>query len=425
MKKAHRHIRGLVAAMIAVSAIAVPVVAASSANAAVELSFWSWRPEDTAFWTAQAAKFKDATGITVKYTPYVATDYNATLATALTAGKGPDVMLIRAYGGMANLSDAGNFMPLTTKDVPLLAKMAPGTLAGAQGYADKHQFGVPYSTSVLGVLYNPEILAKAGVAANPTSWSSLLSAMDRVKRAGYTALAVGTGYAPGLEQMWGAIAPAFYGGTSFYNQIVSGSTNFNDPAFVRSLKAETELYPYMPAGASGLDYNTQRALFANGKAAFYIGGNYEISYFRSLNPTAPIGWFPAPAATQGGPRYVTNWADGAFAINAKTTHKAEALKFINFIASKSFMQQGADQLGWIPPIAGINLTEPAIAAMARKIPQMGTPFLTLVGFRYGAPTSSSIMQPGFQKVASGAQTVTDLAKAIQDGVATWYAPFKK
>ena len=148
----------------------------------------------------------------------------------------------------------------------------------------------------------------------------------------------------------------------------------------------------MPAGASGLDYNTQRALFANGKAAFYIGGNYEISYFRSLNPTAPIGWFPAPAATQGGPRYVTNWADGAFAINAKTTHKAEALKFINFIASKSFMQQGADQLGWIPPIAGINLTEPAIAAMARKIPQMGTPFLTLVGFRYGAPTSSSIMQ---------------------------------
>lgn len=425
MKKAHRHIRGLVAAMIAVSAIAVPVVAASSANAAVELSFWSWRPEDTAFWTAQTAKFQEATGITVKFTPYVATDYNATLATALTAGKGPDVMQIRAYGGMSALSDAGNFAPLTTKDVPMLAKMAPGTLAGAQGYKDKRQFGIPYSTSVLGVLYNPEILAKAGVAANPTSWASLLSAMDRVKRAGYTALSVGTGYAPGLEQMWAAIAPAFYGGNTFFKSIVAGDTNFNDPAFVRSLKAETELYPYMPAGASGLDYNTQRALFANGKAAFYIGGNYEISYFRSLNPTAPIGWFPAPAATQGGQRYVTNWADGAFAMNAKTPHKAEALKFLNFIASKATMQAGADTLGWIPPVAGIVSTDPVIVAMQRKIPAMGTPFLTLVGFRYGTPTSSSIMQPGFQKVASGAQTVTELAKSIQDGVATWYAPFKK
>ena len=425
MKKAHRHIRGLVAAMIAVSAIAVPVVAASSANAAVELSFWSWRPEDTAFWTAQTAKFQAATGITVKFTPYVATDYNATLATALTAGKGPDVMQIRAYGGMSALSDAGNFAPLTTKDVPMLAKMAPGTLAGAHGYKDKRQFGIPYSTSVLGVFYNPEILAKAGVAANPTTWASLLSAMDRVKRAGYTALSVGTGYAPGLEQMWAAIAPAFYGGNAFYDSIVAGDTNFNDPAFVRSLKAETELYPYMPAGASGLDYNTQRALFANGKAAFYIGGSYEISYFRSLNPTAPIGWFPAPAATQGGQRYVTNWADGAFAMNAKTPHKAEALKFLNFIASKATMQAGADTLGWIPPVAGIVSTDPVIVAMQRKIPTMGTPFLTLVGFRYGTPTSSSIMQPGFQKVASGAQTVTELAKSIQDGVATWYEPFKK
>jgi len=423
--KAHRHIRGLVAAMIAVSAIAVPAVAASSAHASVELSFWSWRPEDTAFWTAETAKFQAATGITVKYTPYVATDYNATLATALTAGKGPDVMQIRAYGGMANLSDAGNFMPLTTKDVPMLAKMAPGTLAGAQGYKDKHQFGVPYSTSVLGVFYNPDILSKAGVTSNPTGWAGLLGAMAKVKKAGYTALAVGTGYAPGLEQMWGAIAPAFYGGNAFYNSIVKGSTNFNDPAFVASLKAETDLYPYMPAGASGLDYNTQRALFANGKAGFYIGGSYELSYFRSLNTDTKISWFPSPAATAGGARYVTNWADGAYAINAKTTHKAEALKFLNFIASKPLMQDGANQLGWIPPVANIQSSEPAILAMQRKIPTMGTPFLTLVGFRYGAPTSSSIMQPGFQKVASGALTVEGLAKSIQDGVATWYAPFTK
>ena len=60
--------------------------------------------------------------------------------------------------------------------------------------------------------------------------------------------------------------------------------------------------------------------------------------------------------------------------------------------------------------------------MQQKIPTMGTPFLTLVGFRYGTPTSSSIMQPGFQKVAAGTQTVAELAKTIQDGVATWYKP---
>ena len=144
-----------------------------------------------------------------------------------------------------------------------------------------------------------------------------------------------------------------------------------------------------------------------------------------MNPNLKVGWFPGPAATSGGKRYVTNWADGAFAINAKTTHKAEALKFLNFLASKTFLTDAANQLGWIPPLAGIQSSDPAIAAMQQKIPTMGTPFLTLVGFRYGTPTSSSIMQPGFQKVAAGTQTVEQLAKSIQDGVATWYKPFTK
>jgi raffinose/stachyose/melibiose transport system substrate-binding protein len=86
------------------------------------------------------------------------------------------------------------------------------------------------------------------------------------------------------------------------------------------------------------------------------------------------------------------------------------------------MQAAADTLGWIPTISGIKVTDPAVISMQRAIPSSGTPFLTLVGFRYGTPTSSSIMQPGFQKVATGAQTPTDLAKAIQTGVASWYKP---
>lgn len=422
MKITQRRVRGSVAAALAAAVIAVPVMTALPTQAATELTFWSWRPEDRAFYEAQAANFRASTGISVKFTPYVATEYNATLATALTAGKGPDVMQIRAYGGMANLSDAGNFLPLTTKDVPALAKIPAGVLAGAQGYADKHQFGLPYAKSVLGVMYNPDLLKKARITVLPTTWSSFLSALSRIKATGIMPLGNGTGYAPGLEQLWGAVAPTFYGGTSFYNDVVSGSRSFTDKNFVASLQAVKDLVAYMPAGHEGLDYNTARALFANEKAAFYIGGNYEISYFRSLNPSLNVGWMPGPAASTGAKRYVSNWADGAFAINAKTTHKVEAIKFLNFMAGRSFNQAAASQLGWIPVVSGIKVTDAAVIAMQRAIPSIGTPFLTLVGFRYGTPTSSSIMQPGFQKVATGAKTPAELSKDIQAGVATWYKP---
>ena len=424
MKIASRRLRGLLAAVIAVSAIAVPVVAATSANAATELTFWSWRPEDKAFYEDQAAIFKEKTGISVKFTPYVATEYNALLATALTAGSGPDVMQIRAYGGMSALSDAGNFLPLSTNDVPALKSMAPGTLQGTMGYAKKQVFGLPYATSVLGVMYNPDLLKKAGVKTLPSNWTSFLSALKQIKTAGIMPLGNGTGYAPGLEQLWGAVGPNFYGGTAFFNDVVAGKRTFTDKNFVASLQAVKDLMAFMPEGASALDYNTARGLFANEKAAFYIGGNYEISYFRSLNPSLNVGWMPAPAAATGSKRYVTNWTDGGFAINAKTTHKAEALKFINFLASKDFSQAAADQLGWISTAKYIKATDPAVVSMIRAIPSQGTPFLTLVGFRYGTPTSSATMQPGFQKVASGAQTPEGLAKDIQAAVASWYAPQK-
>lgn len=422
MKITRRGARALVAAVLATTAIALPTVAALPANAATEITFWSWRPEDRAFYEAQAAIFQASTGISVKFTPYVATEYNATLATALTAGKGPDVMQIRAYGGMANLSDAGNFLALTTKDVPALAKIPAGTLAGAQGYTDKHQFGLPYAKSVLGVMYNPDLLAKVGIKALPTTWDSFLRVLSRIKAAGILPLGNGSGYAPGLEQLWGAIAPTFYGGTPFYNDVVSGSRSFTDKNFIASLQAVKDLVAYMPAGHEGLDYNTARGLFANEKAAFYIGGNYEISYFRSLNPSLNVGWTPGPAASPGSKRYVSNWADGAFAINARTAYKPEAIKFLNFLASRGFNQAAADQLGWIPTAFGVKVTDPAVIAMQRAIPSQGTPFLTLVGFRYGTPTSSAIMQPGFQKVATGAKTPAELAKDIQAGIASWYKP---
>jgi raffinose/stachyose/melibiose transport system substrate-binding protein len=302
--------------------------------------------------------------------------------------------------------------------------MAPGTLQGTQGYTNKSVFGLPYATSVLGVMYNPDLLKKAGVKALPLTWSTFLAALKTVKAAGYLPLGNGTGYAPGLEQMWGAVGPTFYGGTSFFNDAVAGKRSFTDKNFVASLQAVKDLMAFMPEGAAALDYNTARGLFANEKAAFYIGGNYEISYFRSLNPSLNVGWMPAPAAATGAKKYVTNWTDGGFAINAKTTHKAEALKFLNFLASKDFSQAAADQLGWISTAKYIKATDPAVISMIRAIPTSGTPFLTLVGFRYGTPTSSATMQPGFQKVASGASTPADLAKDIQAAVASWYTPQK-
>jgi raffinose/stachyose/melibiose transport system substrate-binding protein len=389
----------LVVAAIAASVIAGPVIASMPAKAATELTFWSWRTEDKAFYEEQMAIFKEKTGISVKFTPYVNTEYNAILSTALTAGSGPDVMQVRPYGGMS-------------------------TLAGVQGYTNKKQFGLPYATSVIGVMYNPDLLKQAGVKALPSTWDSFLRVLAQVKAKGILPLGNGTGNAPSIEQLHAGIGPTFYGGTQFFNDVVKGTRTFTDKNYVASLQAVKDLVPFMPPTPAGLDYNTARGLFANEKAAFYIGGNYEISYFRSLNPSLNVAWMPAPAAAPGAKRYATTWADGGFGINAKTKAKPEAIKLLNFLASKDFNQAAADQLGWIPTAPFIKITDPAVAKMSKALASQGTPFLNVVGFRFGTPTSSAILQPGFQKLTAGTITAADLAKEVQAAVASWYAPQK-
>ncbi len=420
MKIASRTLRGLIASAVAVSAIVVPAISTQSASAATEITFWSWRTEDKAFYEAQMAKFEAKTGIHVKFTPYLNTEYNAILATALTAGKGPDVMQIRPYGGMANLSDAGNFLALTTKDVPALAKLSPGILAGAQGYKVKSQFGYPYAVSAMGIFYNPELLEKAGVGALPSTWPQLLAALKKVQDAGIMPLGNAGGNGPALEQLHATVGPTFYGGTQFFNDLVAGKKTFTDRAYIASLQAVKDLVPFMPKGFEGIDYNTARGLFANEKAAFYIGGNYELGYFRSLNPSLPVEWMPAVSKATGSAKYVGTWADGSFGVNAKTEQKAAALKLVNFLATKEFGQAMADEIAFIPTAPLVKITDPVVSKINKYRTAFGTPFLNVVGFRYENPTSSSILQPGFQKLITGATTPAQLAKDVQTAVATWH-----
>lgn len=423
MKITYTRLRALVAALFAATTVVLPGV--TSASAATELTFWSWRTEDKAFYESQIKLFEAKNpGITVKFTPYLNTEYNAIVSTALTAGKGPDIVQLRPYGAMANLMDAGYFLPLTTSSVPALKKLSPGILAAAQGYKDKKQFGLPYAVSALGVMYNPEILSAAGVKALPQTMSQMVAAFERVKKAGYLPLGNAGGNGPALEQLHATIGPSYYGGTQFFNDVVAGKKTFTDKGYVASLKAVADLAKYMPANYQGIDYNTARGLFANEKAAFYIGGNYEMGYFRSVNPAINIGWFPAPKANAGAKRYVGTWGDGSYAINAKTSDQAAAFKFLNFLGTKEFGQALVDEIAFIPTAPYVKINDQAVKEINRWLRTLGTPFLNVVGFRYENPTSSSILQPGFQKLIVGGTTPEQLAKDVQTAVASWYTPQK-
>ena len=102
----------------AVTSLAAGAAAAALPPAAraqsTELTFWTWRQEDRAQYGELFADFyKKTPGITIKYEAFEPQNYGTALSTALAAGKGPDVIHIRAYGGTEQFAKAGYLVPLT------------------------------------------------------------------------------------------------------------------------------------------------------------------------------------------------------------------------------------------------------------------------------------------------------------------------
>ncbi|MBE3598437.1 MAG: extracellular solute-binding protein [Limnochordaceae bacterium] len=285
----HRWVVAAVAAALVLALFAGTALAASE----VTLKFWSWRTEDV----QQYAKFIEAfrakhPDIDVQFIPYKNTEYNTILATALQGGAGPDVAHLRAYGGLEPLANAGYLVPLDGK-VEGLKRFPSDLLAGARNRRDGHVYGVPFAVQTVQILYNKRIFRELGLR-EPQTWDEFLALAGKVNNSGRIAFSNGSKEGWTMETFFGAVAPNFYGGTPFYNELVSGKATFEDPRFINALRKMLEVKPYLPQGFQGIGYTDMQAMFAQEMAAMWMAGSYELGTMRTMNPKIEIGVFPVP-----------------------------------------------------------------------------------------------------------------------------------
>lgn len=422
--KGSKVVRRIVATSLSLAlAVSGSICTVSSANAAdVDLTMYSWRVEDKAFYEDVIKKFKASNpGINITYQSFPSADYQTILMSAMAAGKGPDIVHVRAYGALDQLVVPGYLSPLDSKEIKGLNKYSKDLLNSQRGFSDKRLFGVPFATQNLGIFYNADYLRKAGIYAPPKTYSEFVEQLKKVKSAGLQGLA--NGGSTHIEQMWGTIAPMFYGGTAFYEDVVAGKKTFTDPAFIKSLEAVQELFPYMPNNATAVSYDASRALFYSGKAAFFMGGIFELGYFRAQNPNIKFNFMPTPPLTLGGKQFVSTWADGGYAINSKTKNRPEAIKFLNYLASKDFGQNFTDSISQISAVPGVRVRDLTLGKAASAQVKWGTPYIMLVGFRYKNPTGSALLQTGIPNMLNGTKTAKQVADEVNKGVGAWFAPF--
>lgn len=390
---------------------------------AQEITFWSWRQEDREQYEKFIQDFQaDNPGITVKFEPFEAQNYNTILSTALAGDSGPDVMMVRAYGAFETVANGGYLMALDEETIPGLANMPKPALEAETLRSDGKIYAVPFASQTMLVVYNKDIFDQLGLQ-EPKTWDELIQASQAIKDAGMYAFANGTATAWQNETIVSALGSSIIG-QDFYNDLMAGKADFTDPRFVDALEALVEISGYFPDGFTGLDYASSQQLFASGMAGMFAGGSFELANFLSQNPELNLGVFPAPAKEEGEQNLVGLFFDGGYAGNAKTEHPEAVQKLLTYLASPEFGQAFANSLGNISPIPGVEFEDPLLQEVT-ELNQDSIPYIMLVNFRYQEPSGSVLLQSEVQKMLAGETTPEDAAKAVTEGIATYYKPFQK
>lgn len=386
----------------------------------VKLTMGSWRTEDAEAYAKIIAEFKkNNPNIDIEFKPIKNTEYNTALNTGLQSGNGPDIIHLRPYAAGAALADAGYLEPLTSlKGIDVFSK---DTLLAATG-TDGKVYGVPTVFSSTQVFYNKKIFQKYNLT-EPKTWDELLKTADTLKKNKVTPFAFGSKEGWILSLTQGTLAPSVYG-TDFIKKILAGEANFKSPEYVSSIKMLKDMTPYFPDNYVGIGMDDMRNMFVSEQAAMMVMGDWEYAVMKKTNPDLQMDVFPVPPMKADGKATVTTWVDGSFSVNAKSAHKAEALKFMEFLTTKEFGALAVNELQKPSTIPGVAAKDPLVAKIAKNADTISTPYASVVYFNAGNPTTKSTLENSIQGMYLNKLTPEQVTEEVQKSADTWFKPKK-
>jgi len=224
------------------------------------------------------------------------TNARAVLATRLQAGDPPD-----SWQGHAGQELIGTYV--AGKQIEPL-----NDLYDSEGWLDVmpetliplisdggNIYSVPVNIHRANVMwYNPKVLADNGVAV-PTTMDEWFAAMDTLKAAGVTPLALGEQWTK-MHLMETVLLGTL--GADKYNGLWDGSTDWASAEVTAALENYQKALTYTNSDSTSLSWQDAAQLVINGDAAFNVMGDWAEGYFRELGktPETDYGWAPVPGS---------------------------------------------------------------------------------------------------------------------------------
>ena len=412
------------------AAAAAPTTAPAAAAAKpVKFSWWHISTNDPGkadFQSIADAYTKAHPNVTIEITILENDAFKSKLATAMQAGAPPD--LFQSWGGgvLKEYAKAGLVQDLST---PLKGAWGDSISSSALGlYAvDSKTYGVPWNLAMVGIWYNKDNFAKAGIAAPPKTWTELIDDVKKLQAAGVTPIALGDKDKwPG--HFWWVYLATRQGGKDAFTKAVARTGKFTDPPFVdagKKLQELVSLNPF-PEGFLGLTFMEHSAFMASGKAGMELMGQWTIDAQKNATPDKlglgdklAFATFPTIEGGAGDASDVLGGADG---IAVGKNAPPEAIDFLKFLTSVENQQKLTADGVALPSVKGAetSIKDPLLKQVQAQIAK--APYLQLYYDQALPPAVGNTVNDSTQALFAGQSTPEAVAKAIEDSAAAELKP---
>ena len=307
--------------------------------AGTKLTWWATNQggsidRDNAVLKESVARFKEQSGIEVDFRVIPWPDLFNQITTAVTSGKGPDVLNI-GNTWSASLQATGAFEPFEgdTLDAVGGGDKFLATALKATGAPGQPPTSVPlYGLSYV-LFYNKQAFKEAGIAKPPATWSEFVADAKKLTK----------------EGQWGVALEGAQVSTNSHAAFIFGRQNGGDlfdgntPTFTSDgvVKGVSDFVGLMardkvvnPSNAQYGDGTQAIADFAKGKAAMLMWQvNAETTIKDAGMKPSEYGVAKMPVADGSSTPTMTMVAGTNVSVFKNTEHKDAALEFVKFLTS--------------------------------------------------------------------------------------------
>jgi multiple sugar transport system substrate-binding protein len=292
----------------------------------VTLTYWGLWENDSIIRPLISAYEAKHPNVKITYLANSPKQYRQRLQAAIDRGDGPDVF--RFHNTWVSL--LRNELSLVPKEVMTTSEFTSSfyPVAARDLVGGGNIFGIPLEIDGLGLYYNEDLFAAAGISAPPTTWEELLQMVPKIARAegtGFSVSAIALGTTNNIENFSDILATMFMqNGANLLDlkgqeaeQVLTFYKKFsdpNDPVYTWNDSLDNSMYA-----------------FASGRVAMILAPSWRAFDVKTINSKLQFKIAPIPQLPGNSVTWASYWVEG---VSKKSAHQKEAWEFVKYLSSK-------------------------------------------------------------------------------------------